>query len=414
MSCRDEDLREVAELVGQLCNGALTAADVARLDHLLATSDAALQCYVEYLDMEAELLCQAATGICETVAASRNLNATSPPPSSAPVSSPIVLDLSPAFHVPPLSLHSPVGNFVFSYVVGAVLLGIGLLIGWTWRSHYNQQFIQNAPQHFPMGDKSEVEPQFVGRITGLADCRWDASSFEAFDRDDVPLGRKYSLISGFMEITYDTGAKVILQGPVAYEVESASGGFLSLGKLTARVESKGPGTGGLGPGSKGERTANLALSQQEREPTTSLAPRPSSLSTRHAPLFFVRTPTAVVTDLGTEFGVEVDRSGATRSHVFRGRVVLRLAGDNNSPAPSRERGVGGEDSGRVVQLEANEALGGDRARRLRWNRARVGQSGWFVGKPRHSQRSSPARCPTMHRAGDPTWTSSPAWRHPTG
>ena len=38
-----------------------------------------------------------------------------------------------------------------------------------------------------------------------------------------------------MEITYDTGAKVILQGPVTYEVESAAGGFLSLGKLTARV-----------------------------------------------------------------------------------------------------------------------------------------------------------------------------------
>ena len=39
-----------------------------------------------------------------------------------------------------------------------------------------------------------------------------------------------------MEITYDTGAKVILQGPVTYEVESAVGGFLSVGKLTAKVE----------------------------------------------------------------------------------------------------------------------------------------------------------------------------------
>ena len=41
-----------------------------------------------------------------------------------------------------------------------------------------------------------------------------------------------------MEITYDTGAKVILQGPVTYEVESKDGGFLSVGKLTARVEKK--------------------------------------------------------------------------------------------------------------------------------------------------------------------------------
>ena len=28
-----------------------------------------------------------------------------------------------------------------------------------------------------------------------------------------------------MEITYDTGAKVILQGPVRYEVESTAGGI---------------------------------------------------------------------------------------------------------------------------------------------------------------------------------------------
>ena len=31
---------------------------------------------------------------------------------------------------------------------------------------------------------------------------------------------------------------MILQGPVTYEVESKDGGFLSLGKLTARLERK--------------------------------------------------------------------------------------------------------------------------------------------------------------------------------
>ena len=47
-----------------------------------------------------------------------------------------------------------------------------------------------------------------------------------------------------MEITYDTGAKVILQGPVTYEVESKDSGYLSLGKLTARVERRGKAEGG--------------------------------------------------------------------------------------------------------------------------------------------------------------------------
>jgi hypothetical protein len=105
-----------------------------------------------------------------------------------------------------------------------------------------------------------------------------------------------------MEITYDTGAKVILQGPVTYEVESKAGGYLSLGKLTARVEQEARGQ------SSGSENQKSKIRNQK--------------------LFVVRTPTAVVTDLGTEFGMDVDRKGRTRSHVFRGRVrVQRLAAD---------------------------------------------------------------------------------------
>ena len=90
-----------------------------------------------------------------------------------------------------------------------------------------------------------------------------------------------------MEITYDTGAKVILQGPCTYEVESPAGGFLSVGKLTARVEKK-----------EERRTKNEELSASR-----------SSFLIPHS-YFAVRTPTATVTDLGTEFGVEVSEAGA--------------------------------------------------------------------------------------------------------
>ena len=53
----------------------------------------------------------------------------------------------------------------------------------------------------------------------------------------VALGDTFALASGLMEITYDTGAKVILQGPVTYEVE-ANGGYLAVGKLTGKLEKK--------------------------------------------------------------------------------------------------------------------------------------------------------------------------------
>ena len=95
---------------------------------------------------------------------------------------------------------------------------------------------------------------------------------------------------------------------VTYEVESASGGVLSLGKLTAKVD-------------KGS----------EKRDKRSDIPHPSSLIPH--PFFSVRTPTAIVTDLGTEFGVEVSKEGQTTSHVFRGSVKLQLlAADARKPA----------------------------------------------------------------------------------
>jgi hypothetical protein len=76
------------------------------------------------------------------------------------------------------------------------------------------------------------------------------------------------------------------------------------------------------------------------------------LSTIHYSLFAVRTPTAIVTDLGTEFGVEVDREGSTTSHVFRGSVTVRvIVGDSQQ---HQERVLSQNESARV------ESGGGNR------------------------------------------------------
>ena len=135
----------------------------------------------------------------------------------------------------------------------------------------------------------------------------------------VSLGDTFALASGLMEITYDTGAKVILQGPMTYGVESAAGGYLAVGKLTGKVEKKGEGGRQKAKGSN-----------------------PQSLVSN--PLFSIRTPTATVTDLGTEFGVEVSRDGLTMSHVFRGSVKVQRSG------------VGAENKGDAIVLRENESV----------------------------------------------------------
>ena len=99
------------------------------------------------------------------------------------------------------------------------------------------------------------------------------------------------------------------------------GGYLSVGKLTAKLEKKAESSNAESP-----------------------IPNPSPLSTIHYPLFTINTPTATVTDLGTEFGVEVGESGVTAAHVFRGTVEVQPAADGDEP------------KWRVVQLVQNESV----------------------------------------------------------
>lgn len=131
----------------------------------------------------------------------------------------------------------------------------------------------------------------VGEVTSLSRCTWADNAQRLNCHDRVAIGRKIHLKGGLLEITYDTGAQVILQGPAIYEVTSSNGGFLVLGKLTANTDSD------------------------------------------QAKGFAIRTPTAQVVDLSTEFGVQVDSQGATISRVFRGSVVVHVVSDRQQPAP---------------------------------------------------------------------------------
>ena len=48
----------------------------------------------------------------------------------------------------------------------------------------------------------------------MVDCKWAKDSDPLLSNDVVSLGREFKIESGLVEIGYNTGAKVILQGPV--------------------------------------------------------------------------------------------------------------------------------------------------------------------------------------------------------
>jgi len=181
----------------------------------------------------------------------------------------------------------------FSYLVSALIMGFAIMAAWQCKMAGRLDRVEThlatvmASQHLPLDS--------VAYISGVDGCPWgDVSAIAqdgpALQRSDMPVsvGREIQIDSGLLEIIYKTGAKVILQGPATFEVD-ANGGFLRIGKLTGTLDKKAS-------------TAN----------PQSPVPNP----------FAIRTPTAVVTDLGTEFGVEVDKDGRTISYVFRGAVKL--------------------------------------------------------------------------------------------
>ena len=273
------------DLLGTVCDGSASQDDLLDLDSILSADREAVRDYFDYCRLQSALRLElradrATRAICAEIGIDSVVVGTC-------ANDPATTDLPDSF-VPNINtghFSRATGYLVgwpVAYLAATVIFGIGLLIGTI--AHVSQP-VQTVIQSLP-GTKHHLSPALtvksVGQITGMVDCRWADPATEAFDGEHVPLGRKYALASGLMEITYGTGAKVILQGPMTYEAESANGGYLFLGKLTGKV------------------------------------------GTVQAKGFVVRTPTAIVTDLGTEFGVEVSKEGHTTSHVYRGSVRLQV------------------------------------------------------------------------------------------
>ena len=138
------------------------------------------------------------------------------------------------------ALNTTVGFFshemALSLLVATVVMSSALLLAWRFNvTHYRHVADTGSPADIG-GPIANAE--YVGRITGMKDCRWNDPDTAPLARTAVLLGREYALESGLLEITYKSGARVILEGPCKYKVDSTAGGYLAVGKLTARVEKR--------------------------------------------------------------------------------------------------------------------------------------------------------------------------------
>lgn len=140
----------------------------------------------------------------------------------------------------------------------------------------------------------------VARATAVVNCEWFDGESELKFGDLLSPGQRVKLKRGLLQLTFATGAKVVVEGPADFVATTATEATLSEGRIAAAVP-------------------------------------------RFARGYTILTPTAEIVDLGTEFGVNVDDKGTSEVHVFDGDVVAR----------PRENGVA---QGQLLHAQQDEAL----------------------------------------------------------
>jgi len=356
----DDRLLRLAEAV---CEKTATPENLAELDALLLADDAACHRYLSYcrmhvglkMDMLAHKAAQDAcqqidSEVAKSAAAASDLY-------EAPVSSSLPLNLLTS------AFHNTIGFFSqeipFSLLIATVVTGLGLWLGSLIFVTHHKSVAKDSRPAKPA--TVETKSQYVGRITSMVDVHWADASTAAVT-DLVALGRKYAIASGMMEITYDTGAVVTLQGPVTYEADSRDGGYLTIGKLRARLDKRGEGREERqekpsvisGNGSEKVASGQWSVASKEGSGFRVLDINQKSEIRNHkspAPTFAVRTPTATVTDLGTEFTVEVRPDKSSEIYVLRG-MVEAVRDSRTGGKPVRERLTAGQG---ICFLNLNES-----------------------------------------------------------
>ena len=174
-----------------------------------------------------------------------------------------------------------------SYAFAAVLMGIAVLGARAWRMPAAEGLASRA-ENGPQSAAGAVEASpVVGKVTAMVNCRWgDLNTATTLGANVIRL-HHFALESGTLEITYNTGPKVVLVGPALFSPDFCNAGYLLYGKLTVST-----------PKAAGR------------------------------PLFRIQTPTAVVMDRGDcVFGVDVssDAPAANAGGGPRGTQVKTLA-----------------------------------------------------------------------------------------
>jgi len=293
----DEARAEIYLLAGAVLDGSGSPDDLRRLEAILESDEQAQLEYVEFMldTTNLRLLCAAdkPTSIVD------DFSPTSSPTPEMPKADPsgffpALWDSLPSV----LDGRTPRATFWILFVfVGSLLFGS---FGWLVWSAMPDMHVADAPK--PPKPVQPEEPEYA-----VAYLRDQEGAVWADGAEGIPSGgrgffegKTAELASGLVQINFKDGAEVVVEGPCKITFQGRNAARLEQGKLAATVE--------------------MSSAQG----------------------FIIDTPFGTVTDLGTEFGVEVGDETIDVG-VYRGKVSMAVAG-----------------SGEVVHLNAGQTARADR------------------------------------------------------
>ena len=303
---------ELRELLARLCDDQLTESDRPRLNRILDSHEAARRYYLKYVAIHSSLAAMAgsASAADAQLAVERNTLARFAGRSEA---------LLPACDVVSLrDEHVERWQAVLRWAAGisAVLLA-AIAVWWLAPRDSGPLAPVNLVQvgneaSFELQESTDaaspVNQPLVAEVTYVSNAAvWQNPNGSFTLASRVRAGQNLTLERGQVELTYGTGAKLLLTGPSEFLVRP-TGGKLRRGELVARVPEAGHG-------------------------------------------FTIETPHGKVIDLGTEFGVVVDDFGVSQVSVFEGKVET---------LPTRSAGAVQDKieltSGRAIQWTENSII----------------------------------------------------------
>lgn len=253
---------QLRRLISAWCDGNISAADLDRLQTALRSSREARSIYIAFMALHA--------GIHGEIAAKEYLQSILPTFSESPLG--IAPPSSSTNSHPRNSISFSRKKLAAAYFTAA---GAALVALFVWYSSTSQQ--SETPRQ---ANKAIAPTDVIAQvISATQDCEWSLDHHGNAPQGVIRGGDLIRVARGKLKLRYENGVELTLHGPALFEVVSEMEGRVLLGRLKAKIAKGGEG-------------------------------------------FSVLTPRAVVVDLGTELGIEVDDAGATDVVVFDGSVDL--------------------------------------------------------------------------------------------